>query len=84
MSDTTRDPRKDPKPEGWTFLHNARKWHYFRNSRALCGRWMYLGPDEDLEQGNDESKDNCPTCVKKLLKEREKAANKAEIIHHAK
>lgn len=74
--------------EGWTFLYNSRKWHYFRNSRSLCGRWMYLGPDKDLQLGNDTSPDNCPTCCKKLEKEREKQARKtlldARIVIHFK
>lgn len=55
--------------EGWTYLLNSPTWHYFRNSRSLCGRFMLLGKPE-LEQGNETSPDNCKACVKKLLKER--------------
>jgi hypothetical protein len=62
--------------EGWTYLINAKKWHYFRDSRSLCGRWMYLG-DSDLEMGKDNSPDNCTACRAKLLKERARANKQA-------
>lgn len=55
--------------EGWTFLVNATKWHYFRNSRSLCGKWMYLGDDADLEQGKLQSPDNCEACRKRRIRE---------------
>lgn len=55
--------------EGWTFLYNSPRWHYFRNSRSLCGRWLYLGDDDALEQGKENSPDNCKGCVAKRLKE---------------
>lgn len=32
----------DPK-EGWFMLSNARKMHYFKMTKSLRGRWMYLG-----------------------------------------
>jgi hypothetical protein len=52
--------------EGWTWLINARKWHYFKdNSRSLCGRWLKMG-NPTLEQGNDKSPDNCKTCLRRL------------------
>lgn len=54
--------------EGWKWLANAPKWHYFREGRSLCGRWMTFG--NEFELGNDNSADNCPTCRKKLLKEK--------------
>lgn len=39
--------------EGWKGLINARKWHYFRDGKSLCGKWMNLG--RYFEQGNDDS-----------------------------
>jgi hypothetical protein len=51
--------------EGWTWLFNSPKWHYMVDGRSLCGRWMILGSG-DLEQGNNESVDNCKACMKKL------------------
>ena len=53
--------------EGWTWLTNSKKWHYFIDGRSLCGRFMVLGRPE-LEQGNNNSSDNCKACVKKLEK----------------
>ena len=52
--------------EGWTWLHNSKKWHYFVDGRSLCGRWM-LFSNPGLEQGNDDSPDNCKACSKKLI-----------------
>ncbi len=54
--------------EGWRFPAGSRKTHYFVDSTSLCRRWgFYYGP---LEQGKDESPDNCSTCVKELSKKR--------------
>jgi hypothetical protein len=54
--------------EGWGYLQNvgSNKWHYFKDDgRSLCGRFMNLS--SRLEQGNDESPDNCAACRKKRL-----------------
>jgi hypothetical protein len=51
--------------EGWTWLQNSTKWHYFVDKRSLCGKWELWGDDE-LEQGNNDSKDNCATCKREL------------------
>lgn len=51
--------------EGWTWLKNSRKWHYFVDKRSLCGKWQVVA-DDDLEQGNDDSPDNCAACKRKL------------------
>jgi len=56
---------------GWTWLIGTSKWHYILDHRSLCGKWFLLGNPE-LEQGNDNSPDNCKQCVKKLLKMKEK------------
>lgn len=58
--------------EGWTWIIGSPKWHYVRNFRSLCGRWLLLVMPEDIEQGNDTSKDNCMGCRRKLEKERAK------------
>ena len=58
--------------EGWTWLTNSRKWHYFKGSRrSLCGRFLLMGKMDDLEEGNDDSPDNCAACRRKLAKIRE-------------
>ena len=53
--------------EGWTWLWNVKKWHYFREGRSLCGKYLLMGSGE-LDQGNDNSPSNCKSCCKKLLK----------------
>lgn len=69
----------DEKKEGWTWLSNSKKWHYFHDGRSLCRRWAHLGSDDVLKQGNDDSSDNCVVCCKKLKKEYEKQ-NKADPL----
>ena len=58
--------------EGWTWLYNTTKWHYFKEGRSLCGKWMVLSK-QDYELGNDDSPDNCKTCQKKLAKLKEES-----------
>ena len=57
--------------EGWGLPALSRKWHYFRGKWALCRKWLFGGP---LEQGKDDSPENCADCRRRLLKEREKEA----------
>lgn len=50
--------------EGWgkPLLANTR--HYFVDSRSLCGSWgVYHGR---LEQGGDDSPNNCKECARRL------------------
>ena len=58
------------KKEGWTYLTNSPKWHYFVDGRSLCKRFMLFALP-DLELGNDNSPDNCKACRNKLLKRKE-------------
>lgn len=59
--------------EGWTWTQNSRKWHYFREKRAICGGMlMFVHPSEGYEVGNNDSTDNCAACRRKLSKEQEK------------
>jgi hypothetical protein len=66
-------PCKDfvKRKEGWAFLWNSKKVHYFRESRSLCGRWLCFSmefyPDENLN-----SPDNCAECRRRRTKELEK------------
>lgn len=54
------------KRVGWGWPLNSKKAHYFHNDTiSLCGKWMYAGR---LELGNDESADNCVSCMRKRLK----------------
>lgn len=59
--------------EGWTWLQNAKKWHYFVDGESLCGRYMLLAIP-DLQQGNDDSPDNCVTCRRKLKERKQRQA----------
>jgi len=51
--------------EGWTWLENSTKRHYFVQGRSLCKKWAYLR-EADLKQGDDDRADNCATCRRKL------------------
>lgn len=45
----------------------AIKWHYVSSDgKSLCGRFLWLGNNEHLEQGNEGSSSNCAACKKKL------------------
>jgi hypothetical protein len=60
----------DELKQGWGFPAGSRKAHYFVDSMSLCRRWgFYYGP---LEQGKDDSPDNCPSCMKALIKRKTK------------
>jgi hypothetical protein len=55
--------------KGWGWPQISRKAHYFEGGRSLCGKMLYTGL---LEQGNDESQDNCAECKKRLAKSKPK------------
>lgn len=53
--------------EGWGKSAYSKKWHYFVDRIPLCnGATMLEGR---VEQGNDDSDDNCIRCMN-LLKQR--------------
>ena len=57
------------RTEGWKYLFNSPKWHYFRNGRSLCRKWMNFGKDFE---GDKPSPDNCKGCLH--VREKELAA----------
>ena len=62
--------------EGWTWLHNSGKWHYFRDGKSICKQFMLLKhPSEGYEIGNDDSSDNCKACKRALAKEKADASS---------
>lgn len=61
----------DKPREGWAWLSNSPKWHYFVAGRSLCGKWLMVSGD--LEQGKDNSPDNCAICRRELKKRQAKA-----------
>ena len=64
----------DQRDEGWTYLGNARKLHYFTDDgRSLCHKWLKVwkgGPWVDWMAADDQEK--CAVCRRKLAK-RERA-----------
>jgi len=51
--------------QGWKFLSNAKKAHYFIDGKSLCRKWMTFG--SAFEDNNHTSPDNCPACQKKRV-----------------
>lgn len=55
---------------GWVKMENSRKWHYFASGdndmTSLCGKFMMLRKPAIIEEGNDDSPDNCSACRRKL------------------
>lgn len=68
---------KPIEKEGWGPTQ-GKKWHYFQFREgevlafSICDKIGFYGAKELLEQGNDNSKDNCAECKKRLLKLKEK------------
>ena len=56
------------RPEGWKPLMNSQKWHYFREGRSLCRKWMCLG-DGELDPRTMKSPDNCAECYRRRMAE---------------
>lgn len=65
----------ESKNEGWTWLLNASKWHYFRNGRSLCGKWMLPGGGS-FPAAADDSDHNCAACKRKREVEKRKVGQK--------
>lgn len=56
---------------GWVFVHGARRAHYFRRSKSLCGVWAYWG--RCFIPGRYELAGKCKECERAydaLVKER--------------
>ena len=53
--------------KGWGLPSQSRKWHYFMNGRSLCRKFGWFDRDP-LEEGNDNSLDNCKDCKRRLEK----------------
>lgn len=63
--------------EGWTWLVNATKWHYFVDGRSLCGRWMTFVRASELEPDTGPGPDDCRECRRRLDK-RQAAARREQ------
>lgn len=59
------------KNEGWVFLDNAAKAHYFRAGRALCGKWAWVGEAFGSPDGIPTT-NRCKTCSAKRTRETER------------
>lgn len=55
--------------EGWTWIHNSKKWHYFRNKKSLCNKYMLFYAPTDGYEGDIDSPDNCAVCARKRARE---------------
>jgi hypothetical protein len=65
----------DAPTEGWGYISNSRKWHYYTDDgRSLCRKFMKFSK-ADLEQGGDGSPDNCVECRRRLADRKAKAAS---------
>ena len=60
--------------EGWGWILNSQRLHYFRDGRSLCRKWAVLG-DAELSNDSDDVichggvPDDCVVCKKKRAKE---------------
>jgi hypothetical protein len=67
----------DEIKEGWVCLANSSKYHYIRNSKSLCGKWMYLG--NIFYTDECENPDDCKSYRNKLNKEKETNQGKGDV-----
>ena len=58
--------------KGWAQPIGTKKFHYFVDGRALCGKWAFFGRNLDEDEGTT-SPDDCKACAKKMEKRRAKA-----------
>lgn len=59
----------DISSEGWAWLYNSRKWHFFRNKQSLCGKFMLLGHPIDGYEIDRDSPSDCAECKRRRAKE---------------
>ncbi len=75
----------EEKPkQGWAFVLGigfaTKKAHYIgEDHRSLCGRYLWFGY---VEEGKDNSPDNCAECKRRLKKLKEKKVTKITIKVH--
>jgi len=62
--------------EGWAWLTNVTKRHYFVNGRSLCKQWVRLGELELLTK-YDDIQENCKRCMEILKKRKNTEGKKA-------
>lgn len=48
-------------PEGWVWLYNTSNYHYFRNGKSLCKRWVVPTTPKFVEREVDRTY-NCQLC----------------------
>lgn len=62
--------------EGWYGPPNSRRFHYFREGRSLCGKWLVFADMSDLwDCALGPANGDCSACKKALEKQ---AAPKGE------
>lgn len=62
----------DERVEGWGFMFNTKKAHYFRKGTSLCGGWLALGTpvwESNQETGISADTGTCKSCWKKRTAE---------------
>ena len=60
-----------PTGNGWYMPPNSRKYHFFEESRSLCGKYAFMRMQGNKDTGDYDSND-CAKCVKELKKRKEK------------
>lgn len=54
--------------EGWAMPINSKRFHFFSDSRSLCGKWMFLAKDLDADDPSTTMprSDDCKECFRRL------------------
>ena len=69
------EPTPKSEREGWTWVNNSPRWHYFRGGISLCGAWQMggsvsTGTPANLTPVVEQSDSNCARCRKRRRAER--------------
>jgi hypothetical protein len=58
------------KTEGWYGPPSARRFHYFRAGRSLCGKWAVLAPADHVpwDCAYENVPGDCAECARLLAK----------------
>ena len=69
MTSSSGTNQSQVKTEGWSWLFNSRRDHYFVGGKSLCGKWGIMMGYGDCDET---TRNPCATCLKKLQTRKEK------------
>ena len=50
--------------EGWTWLSDSSKWHFFRGGMSLCRKWGWPGTADMISDSEIFENNKCKACAR--------------------